>query len=494
MSDRPAGGLRQVVGETAIYGLSQAISRAMVFLLVPIYARSLAPGDFGAAALIAALATLGSIVVTLGFDFTLTRWYWLTEDPDDRRTTVATVFWAQLFASLSLAGAAALVAPLAARVLVGDERLTDEFRLAAAGLVPLSLAAVLRVWLRTQRRPLTALALNIALAAVTLALAILFVPVLELGVSGIFLATGSASAVGAAAAVALMRSWADPRRIRKDRFRAMLSLGAPTVPGNGAVWFVDLSDRFMIRLFESAAQVGRYQVAATLAAATSLGVAALEQAWGPYALSIQDRPGAREIYARVLLATVSVLGAVAVAVSAAAPLVFGVVASDTYEAAPMVMSLLAFAFVLVGVRVVLNTAGLIVGSQRGVTAALIAGALLNLLLNLAFVPIWGIAGAGLATLVAQLAAAVMTYVASRGLLDIPFQPVLAGTVFTVMLVLGLVAASLSGEVTGTLVSAACVGLALAIAGVIVFTPGGFASRIVRPGARSGKMPLVGDDR
>jgi Na+-driven multidrug efflux pump len=62
----------------------------------------------------------------------------------------------------------------------------------------------------------------------------------------------------------------------------------------------------------------------------------------------------------------------------------------------------------VGLRVLANAGPFVGGSQRGMTVALLTAALVNVLVNIALVPILGLRGAAIATFLAQGVAALLT--------------------------------------------------------------------------------------
>src|SRR5438132_13862971 len=88
--------LRQLGSETIVYGLSGVISRFLTIFLVPIYTRIFTPEDYGVMSLVTTTMALLSVFVGLALDNSAHRWYWGSEDVDDRKTTMASWAWCQI--------------------------------------------------------------------------------------------------------------------------------------------------------------------------------------------------------------------------------------------------------------------------------------------------------------------------------------------------------------------------------------------------------------
>ena len=84
--------LRQLGQESLVYGLAGVVSKFIGFFLVPIYTRIFSPADYGVMGLITTTMAAVSIFVVLGLDSAAGRWYYDSDEIEDRKRTIAT--WA----------------------------------------------------------------------------------------------------------------------------------------------------------------------------------------------------------------------------------------------------------------------------------------------------------------------------------------------------------------------------------------------------------------
>ena len=83
-----------------------------------------------------------------------------------------------------------------------------------------------------------------------------------------------------------MRDWLRPKWFKRDRLAAMLRYALPLIPAALGFWVINISDRYLLNLLASKAEVGMYQVAYSVAAITALVTSAFQTAWSPFAYSI----------------------------------------------------------------------------------------------------------------------------------------------------------------------------------------------------------------
>jgi O-antigen/teichoic acid export membrane protein len=219
----------------------------------------------------------------------------------------------------------------------------------------------------------------------------------------------------------------------------MLKLGLPLMPASIALWVLGFSNTFFLQHLAGASATGVFRVGAQIASVLGMVVWAFQLAWAPYSLSISREPDAPRVYSRV--ATLYTAGSVGAAVllGGAAPIVL-LLAKGDYAPASSVIGLLALAsaalgayyVVAIGVNIAQRT------GQVGWTTMVAAAA--NLALNATLIPLWGIVGAGIASLVANLLSVVLLYAMSQRVYPLPYEGVRMASVWLV----GAVAVGIAG--------------------------------------------------
>ncbi len=415
------GHLRQLASESLVYGLANVAMRSLAVVLVPVYTRLFDPAEYGVLSLVTATIAGVSIVAGLALDTAAHRWYWDTASPDDRRQTLASWAWCQLTVASALAVVLVAGARPLARLVVGDPAAAPYLGLAALTL-PLSGLGVVAVnWLRMQRRPWATALFTLASGSTQLLLTLALAVGLGWRLAGVFAAQLGAALASAALALALMRDWLSLRRFAAARLRAMLRYALPLIPAALAYWVVSLADRYFLRVFASTAEVGLYAVGSTVAAAVALATGAFQQAWGPFALSIHQEPGARRVYAQVFLLYLWGGCALATALTLLAPEILALVATEAYAGSAQVVGFLSLAAVMTGLSYVAAVGPTIVKTMAPTGLAISVAAVADLGLCLTLVPAFGSRGAAAATLVAQALVPAYVFYRSQRLYPIPYR-------------------------------------------------------------------------
>ena len=416
-----SGRLRHLASDSVIYGLSGVISRFLTIWLVPIYTRVFSPADYGVLALVTTTMSILGILAVLALDNSTHRWYWDTEDPDERKATVASWAWCQLGVACAFAALLIAFADPLAQLIVGEPRAAGLFRVAALSLPTAALPLVLNGWFRLQRRPKPAVTIAVGASLLQILLTIAFVLWLRLGLSGVFLAQVASSLAASAVAAFILRDWVSPRRFDRARLRAMLRYSLPLVPGGVAFWVVSTADRYFLRAFTSVSDVGLYSIGAAIALAVALVTGAFQQAWGPFALSIHKQPTARDTYARVFLAYIVVTSALAAGVSLFAREAVLLLAPRQYLAAVIVVGPLSFSAVMIGLTYVAAIGPSIVKVTRPTGVAFAVAAVAGIGLNFLLTPRFGMLGSAFATLLSQSITPAYLFVRSQRLYPIPYR-------------------------------------------------------------------------
>lgn len=413
--------LRQLASESVIYGLAGVLTRFLMIFLVPIYTRIFSPEDYGVISLVTSTMAVVTIFVVLALDNSAHRWYWETEDRTDQKQTLASWAWCQLVVSSSAAAVIIGLAHWLARTIVGRDEAVLAFQLSALALPIGTLGTVAVNWLRMMRRPWATMGYSLATSLTHILLTVLLVAGLGWGIRGVFIGQLAAAAVGSLAAILLMRGWLHPRYVRWERLRAMLRFGLPLIPAALSFWVVSLADRYFVQFYTSTSEVGLYALGSTIAALIVIVTNAFQQAWGPFALSIHRQPDARYVYANVFLIYLWLTCALSTALTLFAPEALRLIATEAYVGAAGVVGFLALSTTFSGLTSIAAIGPQIVKTNVPTGVAITCAALLNIALNIVFVPRLGKSGAALATLLSQALVPLYLFYRSQQLYPLPYR-------------------------------------------------------------------------
>lgn len=408
--------IRRLGRDTILYGVAAILSRAVAFIMLPVYTRYLTPADYGLLSILDLSQEIAMILFSAGATAGLMRFYFKTPDPKERNRVLFTG-WGTV-TLLYLAGTALLlaVAPLIWVHALSRAGTVGLVRLAAMNFLLGSMMIVPMQMLSIDQRPVATSIVLTAKLVVQLSLNILFVVVLRAGPAGILWSTFYASLTfGLIMTTVLLRrtgvSWSWPA------FRDLRRFSLPIQISTAGAFFLTYGDRFFLEKSHGLAAVGVYGIAYQFGWLISGMIGApFFQAWNPqrFQLARESRAHRDASYNRGFLYgnVVIVGGAVAITLFIR-PILAIMTTADFHTAAVMVPALvLAYVF---QVWATVVDFGIEISEQTRYTslATWISVALIAVLYVTLIPPLGGL-GAAIATLAAMFVRFVTTlYFAQR---------------------------------------------------------------------------------
>jgi O-antigen/teichoic acid export membrane protein len=405
--------LKRLAKHSAIYGAGGVISRILAVFLLPLYTRYLDPSDYGAIETLLALSIVLITVLRFGITNAFFRFYFDSPEPARRLTVVRTSFWFTMaMATLGLVAGLALAEPLSVGFF-GHGGEADLVRAAFVGIWAQMNYEQLTALFRVEERSSAFVAASVANIVLTVAATVVLVVFLDYGALGVIVGNFTGTLVVWTVLLAYRR---EQLGLELDRplLSAMNRFGVPFVPASLALWVTNFSDRFFLVKLAGTAETGLYSIGVRIAAVLTLLLTAVRMAWPAFAYSIDDDREAARTYGRVLTYFVFICAWVALALGLLAPWLVRLLTTPAFYEGARVVPLLAFSLTLFAIYIVTTVS---VGRMKRtqfnwVVAA--AAALVNVALNVALIPRYGMTGAAVATLAAYATLAVgMTWRAQR---------------------------------------------------------------------------------
>jgi O-antigen/teichoic acid export membrane protein len=227
--------LRQLSGDTAIYGITTIVQRLLSFLLTPFYTWILTPKEFGVQANVYAIIAFLMVVANAGMEAAFFRYESSAETEEEKRT----VFWNAIavnWAAAALLAGVMVVLPSVANAVFYfglDPESYDLIRYAGIIIFLDSASTVAMASLRMERRAKVFGAIKVAAIVVNVGLNFLLVPTMR--VEGVFFAGIFQSATLFVLTLPLLYRRL-PVSLDRSALDAMLSFGLPTIAASiGAV-------------------------------------------------------------------------------------------------------------------------------------------------------------------------------------------------------------------------------------------------------------------
>ncbi|MGA7729792.1 MAG: oligosaccharide flippase family protein [Chloroflexia bacterium] len=418
--------LAHVSRDALVYGIAGALSRVSGLILLPLFTNYFTAGEYGIYQSVTNLGALLLSITVLGLDGATAILYFSRDDPAYRRTI--TTLWVLITVAVAVPVTLGLflAAEWLSWVATGTPEHAHLFRLGVAALPFSVFLFTANNILRYLFRARTYAALNFGLTVAVAVAIVYLVAVAGMGLDGALWGTLAGTALLAIPGAWAIRDAVSPGQSLRSAevwatARRMLQLGLPLVPASIALWVTNFSNTYFLLQLVGERAAGVFRIGAQLAALLSLVIWAFQLAWVPYSLSIAREADAPRTYSRmVVLFTAGTVGA-SVLLSALAPAMLRLLTTRDYAEAASVIGLLSLAAAASGAYQMVAL-GANLAQRTGVVAwTALSAAVTNVALNVALIPLWGMVGAGLASLAANLVSTSLVYMMSQRLYPIPYQ-------------------------------------------------------------------------
>ena len=421
--ERERGPLRDLLRHTFVYGSGYVTMAVASFVLVPVYTHRLSPSGYGLLGLMLVLYGLMTQVYDFGTTNSVGRFFFDTGRSDPERgllhlRATALSFLAAYGAVLTLG--LCLPAALWSRLLTQSPHHADLVRIVAVTLYAEALAIVPLTLIRMQERSRRFVTITVTRFVATVGLTLVLVIGLGWGVRGA-LAANAASALGVVAILLPDLLGALRGRPSWRRLREMLAFGVPFFPVLLASWFVEASDRYLLGVYRSHAEVGYYVLGYKVAQVMQISIAAFAMGWAPLRYRIAERADAAAVYRRLATAYALATGMLTVGVAVFAREIVAAIAPAGYAPAAWIVPLIAFAYSLNGLYVLVLT-GLGIAKRTAPAAWVVgAAALGNVAVNVVLIPVWGMRAAAVTTVAANVVMVAGSWFYSQRVYPIPYD-------------------------------------------------------------------------
>lgn len=399
--------IRELSRDLAIYGLGDVAIQLVNFLLLGVYVQYLTHADYGALALLGFVEAIVKLFFRWGVDGAFMReWYDCENEPAQQRLS-STLFFFLLATNGVLLLASVVAAPwLAALIGAPDYAVALQLVLLNTFAIGFTFIPFHVLRMRKQAREFSLLAF--ARSASTLVLRLVLVVGLGWGVMGVVVA----DLVVTAALLIVMVRWFAPLirpMFSADVLKRSLAFGLPRVPHGFAQQVIAVGDRFVLAFFADLQTIGMYSMGVSVGLIQKVFLAAFEYAWAPFYYATAREPGAQRIFAAVTTYGVAILALTTAGLSAIAADLLQAVTHGQYTAAAGVVAWTSVGVFLQGVYLMTSIGLNLTRSTQYYPVATTIAAVVNIGLNFALIPRYGIMGAAYANAIAYATQAGLAY-------------------------------------------------------------------------------------
>lgn len=411
----------RLIKQSGIFGVGIVLSKAVGFLMIPVYTRYLTPSDYGILELLDLILFFATNLAGMGIFSAVFRFYAAGKSDQDKKETISTALISGALSFLVSAVLLILAANFVSTLAFGSAQFAHLVRIVALTFFFSSLTEVPMAYLRAKEK--IGLFVSIGLVRTVFGMLSLafFLVVLRWGVEGAvyanLLSNGVTGLVLSGAVLAQV-----PKKVSWQKLKEMLAFGLPLVPWSINMFVLTFSDRFFLRHFGTLADVGIYALAYKLAMIMTVLVnVPFNMVWQWQQFELSKRENAKELYAKV--ATYLLLAAISVGLGVAimAKDALRIMTPPAYWGAAPVVPLIVLSFVLSALRLVVIS-GIYIQKVTGrLVWIALASTVSNLVLNWLLIPRYLVMGAAIATVLSYAANVAMCFQKSQAAYPIPYN-------------------------------------------------------------------------
>ena len=394
--------LKLFMRDSSIYTIPAILSRGIAFFLLPLYTRVLTPENYGAFDLFMAFGSLVSLTVALEISQGTARYYVDATNRNEKALYASTGFWFTIGTYLIFSFLAYMFSTQLSQFIMGVAGYEGIFRLGLAYLFANGLFLFIQGQLRWELKSKDFAIASMMVTLGTAILAVLLAGVMGMGLAGILLGMIFGGFLGNIYGLIKLKDTFKFKFSRK-KLKEMLVFSLPLVPASVCVFIGYYADRIMINHYLSLDEVGVYGIGFRLASIVGLIMIGFQGALTPLILNHYKDPKTPEQIAAIFKFFIALALMMFMGLTLFAQEILIVISTPLYYPAAKVVIFLVPATLLSCMYIF--APGTLIAKKTHYNIWIYATAAgMNIVLNIILIPLLGISGAAIATLLSNVAA------------------------------------------------------------------------------------------
>ncbi len=439
--------LKKLASQTAVYGLSSMIGRALNYLLVPYYTSVFVPGEYGVINELYAYVAFFNVLFTFGLETTYFRFANNKESYSEKEVYNSTQTLVMLFSIIGGAGLIFMSQPLANLIDFPDK--SNFVTWLAIVIVIDALVAVPFARIRYQNKAKTYAGVRLLNVGVNLGLNLFFItlckPISEgkmlpgmswlgdlydpnIGVGYVFISNLIANALYLPMLYKYFLEWRF--QLIKEQVKTILTYAYPLMFMGLAGIANEVIDRPMVKRLwpegmddiDGVEANGIYGACYKIATLMTLGIQAMRYAVEPFVFSQAKEKNSPETFSRIMIWFVLIACFIFLFLSLNIGWIGDLlIRSKSYKAGLVVVPILLMANLFLGIYINLSLWFKLSDKTQWGTWLAIIGAVITLVGNFLLIPILGYIGSAWTTLACYFTMAVLSYIFGQKYYPIPYR-------------------------------------------------------------------------
>lgn len=389
---------KKIIGSTVFYSIGEIVPRILSFLLLPILTHHLSTKDYGITSYTTSVMTFIYVIAALSLNTFLLRNYYLEKSEHDKRNLIGTIFLFICLFNFALFLLELLFIPIAIKYLRINIPFHPYFLLASVNNFFDVISIIPLVVYRIKENPKGFVLLSLSRIILQSLLTFIFVVILNKGLLGSYLARFYVNIPFAFIYIYVIYKngyfvlhW--------KKIKQALSFSIPLLPTSISFLVISLSDRIILERYIPLNLLGIYSVAFTLSLALNVIIQALYRTFEQIIFKQFNDEGFKLLNSKLYnIFSVLVLSG-ALAISLASQEIFKIVASKSFYEGHHLVPFMIVAVVIAGFNTYLSTLLIAANKQKLISILTVISAILCIMLNLILVPMFGVWGSIVATII-----------------------------------------------------------------------------------------------
>ncbi|MCU0373607.1 MAG: oligosaccharide flippase family protein [Ignavibacteria bacterium] len=420
--------LKNLFSQTAVYGIGLLANKAVSFVLLPLYTFYFAPADLGSFNIAQSLWMFAILFYLYGLETAFIKFFIDGKDDVEKKTIYSTTLILLLSSSLVLSLALYFSAGFLTDLIHYENR---EQGLLLMKIFPLVLFtdALFRFPLLLLRAELKAkqyLLLTLLSLLVNVSLNIILIAFYKFGVEAIFY-----SYIASVVVTFIAGFWVTQKHFAftfsKETAKRLAAYGNKFLYIGVFILLIDVSDRFFLKYFFREETVGIYSANYRLASVMALMISAFRFSWTPYFLNLEKNSDNKkiisDIFTYLVFAGFLLFLFFAFFTGPVVKLSFGKfsILDPRYQGGLVIIPVVLLAYLFSGIYSALSVAPFYADKTGELFTVSLLGLVLNAVLNIVLIPLYGMQGAAVSTAATYLFMLVLLYIRMRRIYRIDFE-------------------------------------------------------------------------
>ena len=392
--------IAKLAKQSTIYWAATMLSKLIGFILIPFYTRYLTPSDYGVMELLVLTVDVISLLIGLQLIHSISKYYHAETSIKEKNSVVSTALIIVMVIAIAGFGILNIYSGWFATNILDDVNKKSYFTVVFVASIFGIINNIPLLYLRITEKSTKFIAIVLFQLFFTVSLTIYLVAVEGMSVFGVILSNAIISGV------VFLYLIVDLIRAIGIRFSEIIAkklflYSLPLVPGVIGMFIINSSDRYFLKVYTTIDQVGIYAVAYKFGyLINSLIIGPFNMVWAPKMFEFFGKPDQEKVVNKIFLWITFILVVVALLISLYIKEALMIMTPLKFHSAGNVVPLLLFAYVLNGMNRLVYSPLYVEKSTMAIGIINMFAAILCLLLNFTLIPLFGIYGAAVSTIIA----------------------------------------------------------------------------------------------